>query len=289
MQDTKPKTIRQRKKSGRATPKLIGIVALAAVAVVGAAAFVGYNSVDDQQVPGRGNAFAMTAAAGKGQQAQSAPTATVYGFRSAEFGDDEKAIRAAIEKDFGIGKDGIAVRDNLATGTRALVVRTENLMPDTGAARIGYIIGYKSKGLTQVNIVWGTPVSGETTGVQVARTAVMLKSYFSKLGFDPERKVADRRLRNGGVLVFRASDAENRLVQVVYREADIKNRSGADDDKKGDAGSAAGSGEDETGEPATIGNGAGKQGGGKKAYILRLSYVLDPQSPDVMRIEKGAF
>jgi len=98
--------------------------------------------------------------------------------------------------------------------------------------------------------------------------------------------VADRRLRNGGILVFRATDTKNRLVQIVYREADTENRAAASDAKKGDPVSAAKAAEDETDEPATIGDG---KGGTKKAYILRLSYVLDPQRPDVMRIEKGAF
>lgn len=256
---------------------MIGVVALAAVAVVGAAVFVGYNTASEQKISRRGNALAMTVAGGQGRPERPAPAATVYGFRSAEFGDDEEAIRAAIGKDFGIGKDRIAVRDGLATGTRALIVRAENLMPDTGAARIGYIMGYESGGLAQVNIIWGTLVSAEATGAQVARTAVMLKSYFSKLGFDPERTVTDRRLRNGGILVFRASDAKSRLVQVVYREVPVK------------SGSAAGTEEGETGEPAMIGNSADGQGGTKKAYILRLSYVLDPQRPDIIRIEKGAF
>lgn len=284
--DAESRTVRPRKRAKLVKPQLIGLAGVTAVVVVGAAAFVGYNTADAQKVPGRGNALVVTAASGTGQQAQPAPTAAVYGFRSAEFGDDEKAVRAAIEKDFGIGRDKILVRDNLATGTRALVIRTENLMPDTGAARIGYIIGYESKGLTQVNIIWGTPVSAGTKGVQVAKTAVMLKSYFSKLGFDPKRQVADRRLRNGGILVFRATDTENRLVQIVYREADITDRSAANDTKKGDAVTEARAADGETGEPATVGEG---QGGTKKAYILRLSYVLDPQRPDVMRIEKGAF
>ncbi len=286
VQDTESRTARPRKKAMRVKPQFIGLAGLMAVMVIGAAAFVGYNSADARKVSSHGNALVVAAASGAGQQAQPATTATVYGFRSAEFGDDEKAIRAAIKKDFGIGKDKILVRDNLATGTRALVIRTENLLPDTGAARIGYIIGYKSKGLTQVNIIWGTPVSAQAKGMQVAKTAVMLKSYFSKLGFDPKRQVADRRLRNGGILVFRATDTKNRLVQIVYREVDAKDRAVANDEKKGDAVSAARATEDETDETATVGDG---KGGTKKAYILKLSYVLDPQRPDVMRIEKGAF
>ena len=255
--------------------------------MVGVAAFIGYNAADAQKMSARSNTLLMTAANETGQQ--SARSAAIYGFRSADFGDDEKAIRAAIQKDFGIGKDKIVVRDNLVTGTRALVIRTDNLLPDTGTARIGYIIGYKSKGLTQVNIIWGTPVSTRTNGVQVAKTAVMLKSYFSKLHFDPKRTASNRRLRNGGILVFRAADKDDHLVQLVYREADIKNPSAATDAKKDDAASAGKAAEEETGEAASIGKGANGQGETKKAYVLRLSYVLDPQHPDIMRIEKGAF
>ena len=295
MQRKNAGTGRAQKKSKAVKPQMIAVGALAAVMVVGAAAFVGYRQSAD--VPnGAARSDAVIPAGTQrpyqtvASQAQAVGAATIYGFRSAHFGDDEKAIRAAIKKDFGVRKDKIAVRDNLVAGTRTLVVHAENLLPETGPAEIGYIIGYRSKGLTQVNVIWGTPVSASASGVQVAKTAVMLKSYFSKQGFDPKRIVADRRLRGGGILVFRASDKDDRLVQLVYREADLKapSSSGA---KKDDAASAAGASDDEaeTGETAKVENSATKTGEMKKAYMLRLSYVLDPQHPDIIRIEKGAF
>src|ERR671930_647375 len=66
--------------------------------------------------------------------------------------------QAAIEKDFGLKAGDVAREDNPLEKTVALVAKVNDLLPDSGPARAVYILGYKSKALIQVNVVWGKPV-----------------------------------------------------------------------------------------------------------------------------------
>lgn len=187
--------------------------------------------------------------------------AQVDGFRSAKFGDNEDAVRKAIAKDFDISGDDIKTVVNPVQRTKALIIRAKDLIPDTGEARITYILGYKSQALIQVNVLWGTAVTPDVTEVAIARTALILKNYFSGQGYDPKRTVHDRRLKNG-VLVFQSTDSEKRLVRLLYIDVPIKQKdakAAADDKSK------------------------------KSAYALSLNYIADPANPDILKIKPGSF
>ena len=187
----------------------------------------------------------------------------VDGFRSAKFGDDEEAVRAAIKKDFGLSGDDIKVLTNASLRTRLLSIRVKNLLPDSGDSQIIYTLGYKSKALFHVYVLWGTPVSPNATAISVAKTAISLKSYFNTLGFDPKKTIRDRKLKNGAILSFHGADAAGRAVDLIYNEN--KGRP-AGKDANGKATAAV-----------------------KPAYTLRLSYSKDPKNPDVFEIGKGEF
>ena len=184
----------------------------------------------------------------------------VAGFRSAKFGDTEEAVRSAISKDFSKSTDDIKVVENPVQRTKVLVVDISDLIPETGKARVSYIFGYKSKALIQVSILWGTSISPETTDVKIARTALVLKNYFSGQGFDPKRTVRDRDIKNG-VVVFQSVDKDNRLVRLLYVSAPAL-VSKTDKSKPTDA---------------------------KTRYALNLAYVANPVSPDIFSIKSGAF
>ncbi|MBI1261448.1 MAG: hypothetical protein GC184_06960 [Rhizobiales bacterium] len=187
----------------------------------------------------------------------------IDGFRSAKFGDDEDAVRAAIKKDFGISGDDIKVLTNASLRTRLLMIRVKDLLPDSGNSQIIYTLGYKSKALFHVYVLWGTPVSPDATAVSIAKTAISLKSYFNSLGFDPKKTIRDRKLKNGAILSFHGSDAAGHSVDLIYNE--------------------------NKGKPA------GKDANGKETpaikptYTLRLAYSKDPKNPDVFEIDKGQF
>jgi hypothetical protein len=178
-------------------------------------------------------------------------TASIEGFRSAHFGADEQSVRHAIAADFGKAGTDIKTIDTPVERTRVLVLRAKDLFPGAGEAELGYVLGYKSKALVQVNVLWGTPVTPDVTAAQLAKVSVTLSRYFGGQGFAPKEIIRNRRLGGGNLLVFQGTDARGALVQLAsHVEA-----------------------------PAN----------GPKRMVLRLSYIADPKAPDTFHIDKGAF
>jgi hypothetical protein len=176
----------------------------------------------------------------------------VDGFRSATFGMTEQQVRNAIRKDFNLAGDKVSRDESAIEKTTILGVTVPELLPDAGPARISYILGFKSKKLVQVNLVWGTPAGATVPREKLRAAAAALAQYFAGLGFPPENVVANARLTDGSQLVFQAVDAQKRAVVLRLLEA-----------------------EGEEGKPPPIG--------------MTLFYIQDPQNPDVFRIGRGQF
>ncbi len=182
-----------------------------------------------------------------------APTARVDGFRTARFGADENAVRAAIASDLGATGEAIKLIDNPVERTRILVVRSDKLFADSTEAEIGYVFGYKTKALIQVNILWGTPLTPDVTQSQLSAMGATLARYFTAQGFAAHRVTRGKKLGKDGLLVFQGADAAGRMVQLVQRRE------------------------------------AAQTDAGKARMTLRLAYIADPKQPDIFRIAKGAF
>lgn len=191
----------------------------------------------------------------------------IEGFRSAKFGEDEAAVRKAIEKDFGKSGDDVKAVNNAATRTKALIIRVKDLIPDSGEAQIVYSLGYKSKALFHVYVLWGTPITKDTTIISIAKTNLALKGYFSSLGFDRKKTITDRKMKNGSLISFHGVDSQGHSVDLIYNE------SKATIIPKGDDGKPVPGAKPET----------------KPIYTLRLTYAQDPKNPDIFVIDKGAF
>lgn len=203
-------------------------------------------------------------AAGEAQVSRA--VAQVDGFRSATFGMNEGAVRAAIATDFNIKPAALAssikIVENKVERTRILVARVPDLFQGAGLTEIGYVFGYQSKALIQVNLLWGTPLSPQVTGDDLAVVNANLMRYFASEGFERDHVRRDVRIDKGAVLVFQGSDAKGRMVQLVRRVELVpaaKDASGA-----------------QTAEPS-------------KRMTLRLAYIANPQTPDTFKIAKGAF
>lgn len=197
----------------------------------------------------------MEARAQEEPASEAPPPTEVTGFRSARFGMGESDVRAAIYNDFGAGDDVVRVIPNELDGTTVLSVDVHDLIPATGAARVNYVLGYASLALTRVNVVWGTPVNPEATADDMTKVAVLLQRYFDDLGLVPETVIRQRRLPNGTVILFGGADAAGHAVAVIYREGDAPNDDGST----------------------------------RKVFLLRLSYVSNPQEPDIYKLEPGSF
>src|SRR5215471_4966714 len=127
-------------------------VAITAVSLSAAAAtglFVAYGHVcaaePAEQTPSGHHAGAASVA-------PPMPATTIDGFRRARFGMNEQQVREAIRQEF----PGAAIARTVhpSEKTTVLSITVSDLLPDTGNARIYYILGYRSKTLVQVNLLW---------------------------------------------------------------------------------------------------------------------------------------
>ena len=104
----------------------------------------------------------------------------VDGFRSAKFGMNEKQVMQAIFKDFNASKKQVQRNVNFSEGTPQLSVKLNNLLIPKGISQVIYTLGYKSKSLIQVDILWGSGLSKKVDYNLVMASANILRSYFLK-------------------------------------------------------------------------------------------------------------
>ncbi len=223
------------------------IVALAALFTLGGGALVDAISA----------ATGPSAPAGASAQ-EAAKAASVEGFRSARFGMTEAEVRKALTKDVGVKDSEIVGSENAVEKTTALQITVNDLLPDSGSANVGYVFGYRSKLLIQVNVVWGV-LEPKPTTENLTATANILRGYFLGQGFAPDKVMTRTQLSDGSVIEFRGIDDKGRMALLLF--TNIPQESGAADE----------------GAPA------------QQALSLRLSYILDADNPDVFKIQKGAF
>ncbi len=180
--------------------------------------------------------------------------ATLTGFRSASFGDDEDAVRAAIKADFDLEGDAITEGTNTVERTRVLTVSVPDILPDGGTAQISYIFGYQSKTLIQVGVLWSAATDPEMTDEMMYANGDVLRSYLASAGYVPETVSRDVVLENG-ILLFRGSDASGHAAILLLQ--------GRFEENEGQR----------TLFPAS----------------LTLLYAASPDDPDILTIKKGDF
>jgi hypothetical protein len=186
------------------------------------------------------------------------PPVTIDGFRQARFGMSEEQVRQAIRKDFPAAAAKLTSAVHPSEKTTVLSLLVAELLPRTGNARIFYILGHRSKKLSQINIVWssdGNTADDET----VLGTANSLRDYFASENFKPDSVVANQQIAPNTILVFRGSDDQKRTVLLVLSGVAASARS---EEKKAP-------------QPPPL--------------TLELSYIEDAAHPDVFRIGRGKF
>jgi hypothetical protein len=169
---------------------------------------------------------------------------------------DSAQVKAAIQRDFGIPAEKVRNEENPAERTTLLVVTVPDLIEGAGPARISYILGFKTKKLIQVSILWGTPVDPHAQPEKIITAANQLRQLFVDSGYQPETMIANARLADGTTLVFQGQDAEKR--GTVLRRAIT---------------------------PAPPKGSKDKEGGA--SIFLSLSYTLDSRNPDIFRLRRG--
>lgn len=181
----------------------------------------------------------------------------VDGFRSAHWGMTEAEVKEAIRHDFGIPPDKMHVEENPSERTKIITATVKDLLQGAGDARISYILGYRTKRLIQVNIVWGITVDPHVKPQLVVAAANQLRTLFLTSGYQPGTIASNVATGRGAMIVFEGRDAEKhmtflRLISVSSRQH--RHRKSA-----------------------------------APAVLLVLSYIENTTDPDIYRLKKGQF
>jgi hypothetical protein len=181
----------------------------------------------------------------------------IDGFRSAKFGMDGKQVLRAIAKDFKISKSRVERKVHPVAGTTALILHLPRLMDIGGPANIVYILGYKSKTLVQINILWGEGVTKKFDQQDVTNAAKLLRKHFVKKRYKKDGYLLNWKLEDGTIVMFRGKDKKDRMISLLMPSSKVKK---------------------------------GKDKIGASKYVsLKLSYILDVDKPDIQEITKGKF
>jgi hypothetical protein len=183
--------------------------------------------------------------------------AKIEGFRSAKFGLKEKDIYRAITKDFKISKSKVKRSTSALEKTTSLEITVPKLLGVGGTAKIGYIMGYKSQRLMQVNIVWGRGAAKKVDPQTVVDAANFLRTHLIKKQYKKEGFVANGRMDDVTTIVFRGKDKKNRMALLILTSP----KANKDEDAKKAA----------------------------QNITLKLSYMLDPENPDILTIKDDDF
>lgn len=188
-----------------------------------------------------------------------APAMQLQGFRDAHWGMDAAEVKAAIRKDFGIPADKIESETNESERTTVLSVTVPNLIEGAGKARVSYIFGFTTKKLIQVNIVWGTPIDPADKPDAVVAAANQLRDLFVASGYQANTIHTNAATKDGTIVVFEGADADRHATLLTLINGTV---------------------------PGPVKNGKREP---TQTIVLRLSYILDPQSPDIFRLKRGQF
>lgn len=190
--------------------------------------------------------------------AQTNPTdqvITVGGFRSAKYGMDEAAVRAAIKSDFGLDKDQILAGENAVERTKLLTVAVPDLIPGGGTAQVSYVFGYTSNLLIQVGATWSAKTDPKLTQKMLYDNGDLLRSHFIAEAYQPDSVKTNVALPNG-ILLFRAADAQNHATLLLLQGSFTTTEDGR-----------------KTLNPAS----------------LDLLYSANPDNPDIFKLATGSF
>jgi hypothetical protein len=197
--------------------------------------------------------------AGPSPETAPAEHVKIEGFRSAHWGMDAAQVKAAIQKDFGISAEKVKTEENAAERTTVLSVAVNDLLEGAGPARVSYILGFKTKKLMQINILWGTPVDPQAPPEKIVAAGNQLRQLFLDSGYEPETVVTNARMADGSILVFQGQDADKHTTVLRLASGSVP--------------------------VATKGSKEAKA----ETVALSLSYILDSRNPDIFRLKKGQF
>ena len=139
------------------------------------------------------------------------PLASIDGFRSAKFGMGRAEVTKAIFNDFGIASGKITIINHPTELTQSLAITVEQLIPRFGKSKVVYVFGYRSNKLMHVKIFFGHGVDKSVTSQQVVDLGNILGNHFFNKRHQEDGLVANARLNDGSILIFRGKDQKGRM------------------------------------------------------------------------------
>ncbi len=133
----------------------------------------------------------------------------------------------------------------------------DDLLPGAGSARVSYILGHASKRLVQVNVLWASDGRTAARDEAIISAANALRDHLLTQYRAPDEIVANHQVSDDAILVFRAAQADGRMLLLLL------------------TGTAAAGRVNRSPAPPPL--------------TLQLSYIRDHAHPDVFRIERGRF
>ncbi|MDC0205850.1 hypothetical protein OAL04_01285 [Nitrospinae bacterium] len=186
--------------------------------------------------------------------------AKIKGFRSARFGMNERDVLKAIAKDFKISKSKVKRTVHSLEKTKMFTIIVPNLIGLGATAKIVYLMGYKSKKLMQVNVVWGKGADKPEKKFDAKRVidaANFLRNHFVKKKFVKDGYLANARLNKTTTIVFRGLDKKGRMAVLSLMVPPTE---------KGEELETA-----------------------RQKITLKLSYMLDPTNVDIFTVKENDF
>jgi hypothetical protein len=194
--------------------------------------------------------------------AQDLPPYEVTGFRNAHFGMTEQDVRAVIAKDFALKPADIASSVNPIEGTTVLTVKVASLEPGPGPAVIAYLLGYTSKKLIQVNVIWGEQAGAVTDPNTMIAAGERLERYFAGYSWNKDTTRAGFPVGPNTVVLFSGEDGKTGAVRLVLDGVKYQmQRDGKESTSP-----------DPKGPPKVL-----------------INYIANRDNPDVAKIPKGQF
>ena len=151
--------------------------------------------------------------------------AVIDGFRSAKFGMGRAEVTKAIFQDFGIASGKITIITHPTELTKSLAITVEQLIPRFGKSKVVYVFGYRSNKLMHVKIFFGHGVDKSVTSQQVVDLGNILGNHFFNKRYQEDGLVANARLNDGSILIFRGKDQKGRmaLLRLLNTQQNNKN------------------------------------------------------------------
>ena len=134
----------------------------------------------------------------------------VLGFGTALFGMGERAVRRAIEEDYDVAGDAVAVSRHPYEQTTLLAVDVDGLLEIAAPAQVVYVLGYTSNRLIRVDLEWRA-----ADGVDLSSLTARAISDLRHRDWAPAVVVRDQRLGDGPTLLFVGEDGGGRRVTVT--------------------------------------------------------------------------